>query len=762
MADASIVREFLVKLGFNVDLPGQTRFIDGVIEATKAVAELAAGSIAAAGAVVLAVSKMASASDDLYFISQRTKSSASNILAFGYAAAQMGSSVEAARSSLEGLANTLRSSPGAKGLLASLGINPNEPTTQIMSDLGARFAKMPTYLAQNYAARFGIDQNTMRAMIQGMGQYTEEYADLLKKAGIGSDAGTAAAHGFMVQLRSLGNTLDVLGMKVGITLYKGMGDNIKRFTQLIQNNFGAISDTIVNAAKVILNFADVIIHLITRASQLFQDLATWYTGLDKNTKQLIKNIGLLTAAWWLLDAALDASPLGILALLAGAVLLLYDDWKTWKEGGKHLIDWDYWDPEVRKALATFKSIIAGINDVIQFIGGWKTVLWSFASWMAVTWLFKVLGVFASVAEVLAFAGPGGILAGIAAITAGMVAFIALSNKAAVDSIPFKGTPEEQFTDRKDTLAGGTVTPNVKGVGDNGGWGAFGGTRLGKWFRSKLPASMGGTGGAGAKGDPTRMGGGGGTGTGSTVAVNQDISPVGRAFLDQIASGESDGSYNEEWGGSHFSSYADHPRKEFDVGNGTETSAAGRYQFEKATWDDVAGKLGLKDFSPKNQDIAAWYLAKRDYSNKTGGRDLEADLKSKNYDTYANALNVLHKTWSSMSGTSAQVGALSGRIQDATKNAHGAIAKAATPPPITNNTPAVGPGSPGYGVDQANVPSSAAWRTSGGPANNNMPISQTNHITVNGAGDPHATAHLITKAQSRVNSDLIRNVQTRAV
>ncbi|WP_218821838.1 hypothetical protein, partial [Staphylococcus aureus] len=34
-----------------------------------------------------------------------------------------------------------------------------------------------------------------------------------------------------------------------------------------------------------------------------------------------------------------ASPIGIILALGTALALLYDDWKTWKEGGKSLIDW---------------------------------------------------------------------------------------------------------------------------------------------------------------------------------------------------------------------------------------------------------------------------------------------------------------------------------------------------------------------------------------------------------------------------------------
>lgn len=63
-----------------------------------------------------------------------------------------------------------------------------------------------------------------------------------------------------------------------------------------------------------------------------------------------------------------------------------------------------------------------------------------------------------------------------------------------------------------------------------------------------------------------------------------------------------------FGGGKLGSLADHPRysKRFKQTDGTwnTTSAAGKYQFLKGTWDGVAKQYGLNDFSPRNQDLGA--------------------------------------------------------------------------------------------------------------------------------------------------------------
>ena len=88
----------------------------------------------------------------------------------------------------------------------------------------------------------------------------------------------------------------------------------------------------------------------------------------------------------------------------------------------------------------------------------------------------------------------------------------------------------------------------------------------------------------------------------------------KAMLDSIAFAEgtskyqNDG-YNTMFTGKQFSGFKDHPRK-LQTGGGYTSDAAGRYQFLSTTWDPLAKKLGLEDFSPTSQDKAAIELSRQ--------------------------------------------------------------------------------------------------------------------------------------------------------
>ncbi len=127
-----------------------------------------------------------------------------------------------------------------------------------------------------------------------------------------------------------------------------------------------------------------------------------------------------------------------------------------------------------------------------------------------------------------------------------------------------------------------------------------------------------------------------------IAATDFSAPI-QAFLIALSYGESEhdaDSYTELCGGDHFDGFATFPDWQ---GIGDPIShAAGRYQFEPATWREMAGRLGLTDFSPTSQDHAAWGLASEVYQRT--GRILLDDLHR---DDLAGIAAALRSTWTSV-------------------------------------------------------------------------------------------------------------------
>lgn len=150
-------------------------------------------------------------------------------------------------------------------------------------------------------------------------------------------------------------------------------------------------------------------------------------------------------------------------------------------------------------------------------------------------------------------------------------------------------------------------------------------------------------------------------------MKADLPLVAKAFLDAVAWGESDprmtgGNYDILFGGSRIV-----PGMQLDdtgfpmwdgirVRNGAITHAAGRYQFQPATWHGmVAAKAAELPELPNGQafggddvqDFLAWELAKADYRRRTGTRSLKDDLRAADPGRLAAIAQALQPTWTSL-------------------------------------------------------------------------------------------------------------------
>ncbi|MGI4851693.1 MAG: phage tail tip lysozyme, partial [Janthinobacterium lividum] len=379
MAAENVISSFLVALGYTVKADEERRFVDSLAKAK--VAALALG--ATLTGLVATIAKVAEGYEQLYYQSQRVGASVANIQAFGYAMSQMGGSAAGAASALESMGNFLRGSPGAESFMQRLGIQTRDAhggirdTTAQLEDFFKVARTMPYYRARAYASVLGIDDRTLQAGMRGLGQFSSQLKAMYRAAGVDSQAAAAGSAKFMQQLRGFGAALQVLRDKVAISLERGVGAMVDKLQRTLVANFRRISDVIVGASKVIIEFGWVLMRLVGRAADLLGRLIDWFEHLDGSTKRWIETLGAVLIAWRLLNAGFLATPLGLILAAGAAVLALWDDYQTWKEGGKSLIDWAQWKPGIDAALDGIHTIETAFKDMWPTVKGYLTPLIDF-------------------------------------------------------------------------------------------------------------------------------------------------------------------------------------------------------------------------------------------------------------------------------------------------------------------------------------------------------------------------------------------------
>ncbi len=98
-------------------------------------------------------------------------------------------------------------------------------------------------------------------------------------------------------------------------------------------------------------------------------------------------------------------------------------------------------------------------------------------------------------------------------------------------------------------------------------------------------------------------------------------------------------YNTRFGGHQFEGFEAHPNIAAPTPWGTQSEAAGAFQFMKPTWDRAAKDLGLTDFTPKSQQEAGRYL--------TQGRGVNPDGDLSDFNAFASSISKLSPEWAGL-------------------------------------------------------------------------------------------------------------------
>ena len=741
--NTSVLREFLMKLGYAEDEQSRRKFGDAIKTMTTTIAGLGAAVTAAALGVVAGVRQMSEGMAELHFVSQRTGSTVADIRTLQGAFSSLGGTAGEARGAMEGLAQFIRENPAGKTYIESWTKVPYEGAAKGVEQLSDAFKRLlaegmnPATLLK-LGESFGLTTQQVLVMLQdNFKQVVDAYRKLDQEiGGKNQDVMAKNAVDFNLSYNLILAALNKFAMNFNDDLSTKLKPLLDEFRDYLVAHQKEILDFLESASKAIVAAMHVALSVMEDIGTAIKDLTGWYKSLTPEGKATAEAITAVATAIVLLNTRLFASPLGILIALGTALSTLYEDYKKWKAdpNADTLIDWNKWAPDMEAALKAINEIASAIDTIVTSTVGWQRAAEALLLFMAGRW---ALGIVAAVTKAIVGvdAAVSGSLLWRFAPLLGLLAFAGPAG-------PQASQEEEKKADDdlQKSQAGGSV--------------------MGNWIRSNAPTWMGGA----KPGEPVNP------------VADQTMDDVQRNFLNTLAQPESQGDYRKKQGGSEFGgNFEEFP--DYIGPKGTST-ASGRYQFTRDTWKEIAGILHLKDFSPENQDKAAWYLAEREYKQKSGGRDLRTD-------------------WQDPTRRADIAGGLYGRWPSTTKWAN------APPTSITPKEPPVvydqlgRPMKPGqtssssfFVPDPSKPPDTPAattpdiYNTFGGtpdlsrltpnfvppPGTNAAPVSndnsnvalhQTNNITVNtgngaGSADPNHIANTVAQQVQQNTAQIVRN------
>jgi lysozyme len=272
MAGSNILREFLIKLGFDVDLQKFKAFQDkekSVIETLTTMGKVGAATGIAVAAAVL---KIANDMEQLYFSSERAGTSVQSLMALRFGGAQAGIGADAMASAVEQMASTIRSNPGLVAFFKRMGLpvlkdNAKNFTNMIgaLRDLDARGGGV---MARMIGAQFGFDEQTLTLLFRNYPDFLrglKEQDDLLAIAGINADKFGKDSHEAMENWRVLVIHLKALGYVMAEDLLPAIDKFVVFLTKALELVFGIhkafkpVIDTVVGVTGAVIGGATSII-----------------------------------------------------------------------------------------------------------------------------------------------------------------------------------------------------------------------------------------------------------------------------------------------------------------------------------------------------------------------------------------------------------------------------------------------------------------------------------------------------------------------
>lgn len=375
---AEVLKDFLARLGWDIDEAGYQKFSSALGTATKRAMLFGAGITAAATAAYYGIYKIAENNADLLNTSESLGMNVARLREMNFAATIMGSSSDALKSSLEGLKSAMAGATiGGGGLatFARLGINIRDAnghlrnTDAVLEDVAKRIKGMDRAKGEMFLGQLGIDKSLYRMLTQDVSGLTEAYRGMYAATGMDAEKSAEQSREFVKEVKILKEVFGLLAETVGIALIGKAGKDVKTFRQMLVSNFGPIVSAIKPVIEVVLTLAGFFLTLALRVFQWVGGIINWFKSLDSSTQTLIASVLGFAAAWKFLNLAFLASPLGMIITGLIALVSLFDDLQTYMEGGESLVNWGPWVGQIEAIMGELGKLMDNLKVLWDLVKG---------------------------------------------------------------------------------------------------------------------------------------------------------------------------------------------------------------------------------------------------------------------------------------------------------------------------------------------------------------------------------------------------------
>lgn len=299
MADDATLREFLISIGFRVDRDSQKRFDQAIERSTRLVKE---GGLAVAGAATIMAAKLKAVTEEytrLYYASQLTNSTISDLSAWRYAETQVGQTGGAYAAAARHLQDMIKTAPLFEAQLRMWGIRTRDAAgkmvegTELVDNLITRARQLPGFYTPQLAELAGVSTSQLiewKLLLPEMQRQRAEWLATMKAAGITEEYQKNLADKVIVYDRAVG------------ALWRD-----------IQAGWIKTENLIVGPATTITNLLDKMVQSFTSGSDAMAALGTAATSLAAALGGVAAALGLIGRGAAALRILKLFGPLGVAA-----------------------------------------------------------------------------------------------------------------------------------------------------------------------------------------------------------------------------------------------------------------------------------------------------------------------------------------------------------------------------------------------------------------------------------------------------------------